>query len=411
VTFYVRKSLAHGPIRFGVSPRQTVEEIDSDPGLSTGPAGEFLRRSTHGYFFADTRPIGAPEMPKQSTLASTPFLASLKPEDTKGWIFIGMMILGFIFIILGLGVVMNKGPQGWIQVILGLGLIAAPIVAIAAKRRIIRQQEDKDRSEREERENRNKQAMTAYADALTRLRSDPSEENLKTVVRERENLELSYKHWRPLAKRSLLHIGFDALGRLGAERANEVSKMMNRYGSAIGLDAPDTHDVKLDLYQTAVWHLLADDRLGPAQMAQLETLRKGFDMKDADAEDEHFAIEQFDRLRGIKRDRMPKQECPIELGFRETCIHAAKGEVHHGKASDGMTLYLTNKRVIIDGKRRSEVALSRIDDVEVDVNANVMMIQTARPDPNLRMTVEQPLYTAALIDIATTIDERPKSFT
>ena len=26
MTFYVRKSLAHGPIRFGVSPRQPIEE-------------------------------------------------------------------------------------------------------------------------------------------------------------------------------------------------------------------------------------------------------------------------------------------------------------------------------------------------------------------------------------------------
>ncbi len=388
-----------------------MEEIDSDTGLSTGPAGDFLRRSTHGYFLADTPAIGSPSIPRLSSLASTPFLASLKPDGPKGWLFIGMMILGLILILLGLGVVVNKGPQGWIQVIIGAALMAAPVVAIAAKRRIIRQQEEKDRAEREEREERNQKAMTAYADALARLRSDPSAENLQGVVRERENLELSYKIWRPLAKRSLLHIGFDALGRLGAAGARDVTQMMERTGSAIGLDHPDTHDVKLDLYQTAVWHLLADDRLGPVQMEQLDVLRNGFGMKDTDGEDEHAAIEQFDRLRGIKRDRMPEQESPLEMQFRENCIHVAKGQVHHGKASDAMTLYLTNKRVIIDGRRRTEVALSRIDDVEADVNANVMMIQVARPDPNLRMTVEQPLYTAALIDIATTIDERPKSFT
>ena len=411
MTFYVRKSLAHGPIRFGVSPRHPVEEIDTEPSLSTGAAGEFLRRSTHGYFFADTRPIGALEMPKPSSLASTPFFSALKPEDARGWGFLAMMIVGFLLVLLGFAVLLNKGPQGWIPVILGVALMSTPVGIIAAKRRVIRAQEEKDRAEREERERRNREAMGSYATALERVRTDPSEANLTSVARERENLELSYKIWRPLAKRSLLHIGFDALSRLGLARTREAAQLMDRAGKAVGLDNPDTHDVKLDLYQTVVWHLLADDRLGPVQMAQLENLRGGFGVTDNDTEDEQQAIGQFDRLRGIKRDSLPKQDCAIQLGFRENCIHVSAGEVHEKRGAEKATLYLTNKRVIIDGKRRREVTLARIDDVEVVVNANILTIQVARPDPHLRLTVEQPLYTAALIDIATTIDERPRSFT
>ena len=411
MTFYVRKSLAHGPIRFGVSPRHAVEEIDNEPSLSTGPAGEFLRRSTHGYYFADTKPIGAPDMGPPSSLASTPFFSALKPEDARGWGFLAMMVVGLLLVLLGLAVVLNKGPQGWIPVILGVALMSTPIGIIAAKRRVIRAQEEKDRAEREERERRNREAMGSYASALERVRSDPSDANLTSVARERENLELSYKIWRPLAKRSLLHIGFDAMNRHGVPRVREVAQLMDRAGKAIGLDKPDTHDVKLDLFQTVVWHLLADDRLGPVQMAQLEALRNGFDITDADAEDETNATAQFDRLRGIKRDSLPKQDCPVPLGFRETCIHSAAGEIHDKRGAEKTTLFLTNKRVIIGGKRRREVTLARIDDVEVDVNANIMIIKVARPDPHIQLTVEQPLYTAALIDIATTIDERPRSFT
>ncbi len=410
MTFYVKKSLAHGPIRFGVSPRHTIEEIDSDPAVSTGVSGEFVRRSTHGYFFADSYPIGVVEIPKPSSIASTSFFSALKPADAKGWGFVAMMIVGAILLLLGIGTIMRLGPQGWIPVILGLALLSTPLGITAQKRRAIRAQEEKDRAEREEREKRNREAMTAYTTALERLRADPSEENMKIALREREQLELSYKIWRPVAKRTVLHIGFAALGRLSAKSSDEISRLMERVAAAAGLDKPDTLDVKLDLYQTVVWHLLADDRVGPTQTRELDAIRRGLGLSDSDTSDESFAMQQFDRLRGITREKLPEHDCPIPLGYRETCIHSTRGQIHGAKKAEDCTLYLTNKRVILDGRKKRELPLPRVDDVDVDVNANVMTIQVARPDPALQLTVEQPLYTAALIDIATTLDERPKSF-
>jgi hypothetical protein len=410
VTFYVKKSLPHGPIRFGVSPRQPIEQVDSEPGLSTGPTGEFLRRSTHGYFFADARPIGAPDMPKPSSISSTPFLAMLKPEDARGWAFVGMMGLGAFLILWGLIVLMQLGPQGWILILLGAGLLVAPIAVTAQKRRKIRLEEDRQRTEFEERDRRNRESMISYATALERLRTDPSEANMKAATKEREQLELSYKHWRPLAKRTVLHLGFNALGRMGAAKADEVSRFMDRAGQAVGLDKPDTVDVKLDLYQSVVWHLLADDRVGPVQTAELEALRRGFGFGENETSDEAFALEQFDRLRGVTRDTLPKQECAVPLQFREHCIHTSRGQIHGNKGADDCVLYLTNKRLIIETRKKRDIPLTRIDDVDVDVNANVMTVQVAKPDAPLRLTVEQPLYTAALIDIATTLDERPRSF-
>jgi hypothetical protein len=233
---------------------------------------------------------------------------------------------------------------------------------------------------------------------------------MKAATREREQLELSYKHWRPVAKRTVLHLGFDALGRLGANKADEVSKFMDRAGQAVGLDKPDTVDVKLDLYQTVVWHLLADDRVGPVQIAELESLRRGFAFSEESTSDEHFAIEQFDRLRGVTRDNLPKQECALPLQFREHCIHTTRGQIHGTKSADDCVVYLTNKRLVIDTRKKRDIPLARIDDVDVDVNANVLTVQVAKPDAPLRLTVEQPLYTAALIDLATTLDERPRSF-
>jgi hypothetical protein len=74
------------------------------------------------------------------------------------------------------------------------------------------------------------------------------------------------------------------------------------------------------------------------------------------------------------------------------------------------SVYVTNKRLIVDGSRRIEVPLSQIDDLEVDIDNNLLTVTIARPNKPLRMQVEQPIYTAALIDIATTLDERPRSF-
>ena len=412
MTFYVKKSLAHGPIRFGVSPRLPLEEIDTDPTLSTGEGGDFMRRRMHGFFLADTRAIGAPDIPRPSSIASTPFWVSMTPQDARGWALIGLIALGAFFLLIGLANIATKGAQAlyFFPIIIGLVLIGIPIFITAQKRRLIRAQEDKERAEREERDRINRESMASYATALERLREDPSDANMTAVMREREKLELSYRHWRPIAKRSVLHIGFNALAERGPAGAVEVGRLIERVGSAVGLDKADTRDVKLDLFQVLIWHLLADDRLGPVQSGELQTLRKGFGVSDDHLESEQQAIAEFEQLRGVTRDSLPREECGIPMQFREQCIHTTPGRIASGKAAGEGRIYLTTKRLVVDGRKRIEVPLSRIDDVEVNADANLLRVVIARPDPPIELTVEQPIYTAALIDIATTIDDRPRSF-
>src|ERR1700760_1083463 len=83
VAFYIQKSLAHGPIRFGVAPRREIGQIDSDAALSTGPRGEFARKSAEGFFFAGAPvSIGLPTLPTEKSISSTPFWSSLRPDGT-----------------------------------------------------------------------------------------------------------------------------------------------------------------------------------------------------------------------------------------------------------------------------------------------------------------------------------------
>ncbi|HEY3054371.1 MAG TPA: hypothetical protein VGK31_00420 [Thermoanaerobaculia bacterium] len=405
MTFYVQKSLAHGPIRFGVSPRQTPEEIDDDPALSTGRSGEFLRRST-GFYFADARAINAPTLPESPTIARTPFLTSLRGEGRRSLAYLASMAVGAIFVLLGFAVLIRKGRAGWIEVILGAIMIGVPIYLTAQKRRQIRMREEKERAEREERERRHREMLAAYVSALQRLREDPSEENLDAATREREALELPYEIWSPLAKRTVLQIGFEALARLTPAHANQVSELMSRASEAVGLSAADEVETKLDLYRVLVWHLLADDRLGDAQAEQLKMFRKGFDIWDRDAPVETQAVEEFHMLRGVKTANLSRKQCGIRLQFREYCLHSTRGMLPHSAAS----LFVTNRRVLIDTKKPIDIPLAQIDDVEVNIDENLLTIRAARPAKPVVIKVEQPIYTAAVIDLATAIDERPKGF-
>ncbi len=412
VTFYVEKSLAHGRVRFGVSPRHSLEEIDRDEELSTGPSGDFLRHRTRGFFFADTREIGAPAATQPSVLARTTLWDALTTEGNRSLMYYALMAVGAFLFLLGLAVLARKGASGLVPMFLGLAMVAGPIVVTAQKRRQIRIEEERLRAQREERERRDREILDSYGRALQAVREDPSDENLAAALRERQNLEVPYKFWLPLAKRTVLQIGFDALARLGPSEAKQVSDVISHAAEKVGLERADAKDVKLDLYRVVIWHLLADDRVGETQSAQLEALRKGFGVTEDSAPLEVQMMNEFNMLRSIDRDSLPRKDCQVKLGFHEYCIHSTPGTLftERGIERGNGPLYLTNKRVLLALTKPVEVVLSQIDDVEVNVDMNRLTLRVARPAKPVILSVEQPIYTAALIDIATTLDERPKGF-
>ena len=419
MAFYVQKSLAHGPIRFGVSPRRALTAIDSDAALSTGPRGDFTRRSGEGFFFGGAPvSIGAPSIPVEKSITSTPFWSSLKPDGTpRRWGFLALIVLGVLFILLGLAVVANKGAQGWVEVILGIIMIGVPIALTAQERKKIREREEQERVEREERERRHREMLSAYLSALEALRTNVNDETLGNVRREREALDLPYEIWSTVARQTLLAIGFDTLARLTPARAKDVADRMRRAADAAGLSEADEAATRQAIYDTVVWHLLADDRVGATQQKELEQLRAGLGVEASN----QTVLDQFDRLRGLTRTDLPRPQCPIPLQFREYCVLTASGEaltMKHDKKSrtdtfapaGAATIFVTNKRLVVDAKKRMEVPLAKIDDVDVDADANVLLVRTADAKHPIRLRLPEPFYAAALIDMASTIDERPKGF-
>jgi len=408
MSFTVQKSLGNSMFRFAVSRRREFSSIDNDPELSTSPTGEFTRHRPEIFYSSDLRAIRTPSIPPMRSIAATPFWPSLMDGTRRGWAMLASMALGAIFVLFGFAVLATKGKQGWIEVILGLLLVGVPIFIASQKRRIVRQHEDRNRKEREEREARNAELLSAFASSLERLREDPSDAALADVLRENEKLDLPYAVWADAAIGTVLHVGFSTLARVGPEQAAQVAALMDRSSKAAGLIKEDANGVKAAVYSTVLWHLLADDRLGETQTRLVREIQNGFAIKPEDVPIDTSSQAQLHRLRGIDHRNAPRCEATMPLGMNEYCMYSVP--LKGAEGAPPSTLYVTNKRVILDGDRRIDAPVRTIDDLFVDADAGKVVIRAADLKRPLDFQTEEPIYLAAMIDLATRLDDRPKSF-
>lgn len=397
MTYFVEKKLALGSIRFGSGRRRPAESIDQSPELSTGAHGDFIRRRNEGFYFGGHDRFDAPTLPTAPSIRNTPFWTSLSRHKPL----VGAAAFGAFIVLLGLLVLANKGRQGWVEIILGLAIIAVPVVITAQERKSVAAEEERARAERDEVENRKREMLAGYTAALERVQTDRSDDALQRLVD--EHPDLPYNIWSPSARRIVLLIGFEELANVGVKRANEVAQVMDRVCRAAGLTPEHETDAKISLYDGIVWHLLADDRLGAVQEEQLSALRKGLGIWDRDIpETTQKAIAEFDRLRGVTTTNAPRVQCTTQLGFKEYCIHQSQ--------SDQGLLHVTNKQLIVEGKKRRAHSIPSLSDVNVYFDTNTVTLRDAATKHEVRVRVEDPIYTAAMIDLAATIDERPKGF-
>src|SRR5205823_12177666 len=152
-----------------------------------------------------------------------------------------------------IAVVARKGPQGWVEVILGLTMIAVPIAMTAQKRKKIREQEERDRAEREAIEERNRETLAAYTAALDRVTKTRDEASLAQLQREREALTVPNTIWSGTARRTLLLIAFDELKKRGPAGSAEIASLIDRAATAAGLTADEATEIKREVYSTIVW--------------------------------------------------------------------------------------------------------------------------------------------------------------
>jgi hypothetical protein len=410
MSFTVHKSLGNSNFRFAVGRRREFGSIDDNPELSTGASGEFVRHRPEIFYQADLRTIHKPEMKPIRTTASTPFWSSVFDGTTRGYVFLGVMIFGALFLLLGLANVANGNRAGWVLIIFGLIIAAIPILITGQKRRSMRQLEERKHREREERDKRNAELLAIYTTSLERLRDDPTDEALATVRRENEKLDLPYAIWADAAIGTVLYVGFSTLAKVGPERAAEVAKLMDRSSDAAGLIAEDAIGVKHALYSTILWHFLADDRLGEEQLRVIRSIQQGFSIDNEDVPSDTSAEAQFHRLRGVDHRNAPRcAETTVPLGMNEYCMYTAQVKPSE---KETVPVYVTSRRVILGSeKNRVELPVAKVDDILVDADRSRVTIRAAELKRPMDFHVEEPIYLAAMVDLATRLDDRPKSFT
>ena len=400
MTFFVEKRLAVGRIRFSVAPHDAAA-ADGDVVLSTGPNGEFVRRHSDGYFLGDApRFDGTAPNIESNNIARVPFWMALKPEGTAvSWAILALLPLGVIFVLLGLAVLVSKGAAGIVEILLGLILMAIPIFITAQRRKKIREEEARQRAEAAAAEQRHREMLGTYLTALENLRTDRSDAAIARIERERGALELPYEVWAPVARSIILQIGFDELAG-GNYSTAEIGRLLDRATKAAGLSREDAVGIKQDLYQTVLWHYVADRRLGEAQEKALEKLETDFRLPEMPLDS--ASAEQFRRIRDASSKKLERIDCGNQLGMHEFCVFET-GE-------DGTKVHVTNKRLLIEGSEAAEVPLPKIYDIAVNVDNGTATIKSTDRKKPLALHVPDPIYTAAVLDLASELDQRPKSW-
>lgn len=407
MSFTVQKSLGNSLFRFASARRREFRSIDHDTEMSTGPSGEFIRHRPEIFYSADVRAIRSPELPKPRSISGEPFMASLIDGTRRGWIMVGVILLGALFVLLGLAVLAKGKGVGGVEVVLGLILIAVPLFITFQKRRVVKQREDLIRKEREERDARNAELLGAYTTALEHLRENPNDETLAQVRAENEKLDLPYAVWADTAIGTVLHVGFSTLGRVGPEHAAEVAELMDRSSDAAGLIAEDASAVKHALYSTILWHFQADDRLGEKQLEIVRAVQNGFAIKDEEVPVDASSEAQFERLRGVDHRNAPRCNATIPLKLNEYCMYSTPVRLSDGSETN---VYVTNKRFIVEGAKPLDVAIPKVDEIFVDADQQLVTVRASELKRPLELRVNEPIYLAAMLDLATRLDDRPKSF-
>jgi hypothetical protein len=411
MSFTIQKSLGNSFFRFAVSRRRELRSIDPDLSLSTGPSGEFIRHRPEIFYAADLRQIHKPEVPQLRLVSGTSFWSTLMDGTSRGWAMVGAMAFGALILLLGLA---NLGAgqraQGLGLIIFALIIAAVPLVITAQKRRSIRQLEARKRKEREERDKRNSELLGVYTNSLEQLRDDPTDAALATVKRENEKLDLPYAVWADAAIGTVLYVGFSTLAKVGPERAAEVADLMDRSSEAAGLIAEDAIGVKHALYSTVLWHFLADDRLGEEQLKIVRQIQKGFKTDPEDVPLDTAAEGQFERLRGVDHRNAPRcAETNVSLGMNEYCMYTSQVRPNE---NEPQPFHVTSKRLLFGSdKHRIELPVGKVDDILVDAERSRVTIRAAELKKPLDFHADEPIYLAAMVDLATRLDDRPKSFT
>jgi len=401
-----------------VSHRAAASPPDPSAELSTGPHGEYRRLGESILYFSESRDQLDPQFARE--LSGNRSLWEMIRPSGGGigdyWPVV-IMVFGVLIILLGLAnVAAKKAGPGVIEILIGLALVATPVVTMAKKRQQLRAEEAKIRKEREEEEKRVQAIVGTYAAKLQQYRERLDAESLDVLRRERPTHEIPYEIVRPMAMHTLTVAGFDAVGKFRQIGLDGVDKQIATAARGIGLNDEDERIVRRQLYQKLLWHQIADDRVHQTR-GTLEQLRSALRVDTDEMAWDMAALEQFEKLAGVNTRTLPAiQDGAIKLRFHEVLHHKASGEQVRPEARRVVTgveqntwtrlkpvsLFVTSRRLVTAAGKGGDLPYTREFDIEVDADQGVVSIKMPDAKKNIHMLLPDAIYTASMIDLSKT---------
>lgn len=404
MNFNVLRTIGATRFRFGVAMDRNGHS-DTTTEWSTGPSGEYHRRTEKGLFYTEDGTDA------QASLQETG-VARKWGGLTLSPLIIGALVVGAIFALFGLLNIANKNIGGGIfLLILGLIAIVAPWIATSKHRREARLERERTQQERAAEEERLRQAVGELSRDIEAIGPESGDEQIEQLRRARASRSIPYEAIAPFGMAAALRTGFGMIaeGRTLEETANR----MRLIGDAVALTVDDQRDVLTQLYQIVVWHLLADDRMNAAQEEQLEKIRNAFDLDDDAIALETSSMKQFEALESVRPKEVPVVTCELELKFQETCHHATRAsslQVRGGREERGTEgdLFITSRRVFLGGDKDVEIPLGKI--YELNVNADtgrLTILEGGKKSRPWHFILADPIYTAGVIRAAAATPRKP----
>jgi hypothetical protein len=407
VSFYVRKAIGEGAIRFGVAPSEPPPA--GTPGAwSTGPGGEFRRRGSSHLFFADSRDAGMGGFPVREKKRGR--------FDTLSLAIMGIMLFGAMVVFLGIGVVMLKGAHGWVQIVAGVAIMVAPFVVTAKKRREERARREAETREREIREADLRERIGTFAARLAELPERHDEAALEEMRRDRASRDIPYDVVAPAGREAVLRVGFAEL-ELSGDSPERIARIVEASAAAVGLEPDDIMDVKTIFFKTVVWHLIADGRVDRSEIGPVQQLQAALSLGPDRVGRETAALEELTALAEAAASMPKRTDCVIDLRPREACHHLTPGRILEpetkkkwlglvtrpvaGEWSSGeaSTICVTSRRVALVGAGLLELSYDRITDIDIDYDRGRVTILAGDDEP-VHVNVPDPIYTAGIIELA-----------
>ncbi len=408
MSFQIQRQIGSTLIRFGVAPDRNGPDSDQ-PLWSTGPDGQYRPLSPTPLFYR--------EESDDLSLAREGHHHSGRWSGLRGLPIVSIVTIsvGVVLILLGVLVLLLRNDAiGWIEVVLGVIIIVVPWLLSARKRRQARADALRREEERAAEEERRRELIGDYVHHLEQISFEADTEELERIREERTSREIPPEALLPVARDAVHRAGFGAIA--AGRSAGEVGSVIARIGDAVGLGGEEIRQARLYLYQKLVWHLLADSRCDRAHRERLEELARGLDLTPDELERERNAVDQLERVKGLKRSALPEVRWKGDLRFQEVCHHSTPAATLDAprrwgsvRSSDSKPadLVVSSRRILYPQGKLS-IPLDQIYEIAIDADRNELVVTRGGRKPALHhFVLEDPIFTAGIIEAARQAPRKP----